>query len=177
MTSRMLATFLGLGCLALASGVSQAQIRLDRPLGGGQPAPTATPAGGMIASITAAQMVQVLSQAGYQKGQVLEMKNNFRGAKFDLNGTPVIVILGNCSGDSCANYTYFTFFGKQNVTPQFVNAYNYQRSFGKLYTDKDGELVLCMEGFLVGGVTTSYVASTGLTYGSVLKGLLEFKPE
>ncbi len=131
-----------------------------------------------MATITADLVIQVLQGVGYGKAQKVNTNGKDKVIRFDYKGTPVTVTLAGCEGENCSILTYLIFFPKQDVTVDFINAYNRDKSFGKLYLEKNGELTLSMELFVFGGVTPAWVGATGAIFGgNVLKGLIEFKPE
>ncbi len=177
MTSPILAALVGFGLAFSLAGTAQAQIRLDRPVGSGGPQPTAQPSG-VMATITSDQLIRILGDVGYKSAQKVDTKNKNRAVRFDFNGTPVLLYLSNCEGEACSLLAYNVFLGKQDVSASFINAYNREKSWGKLYLDKDGDVTLAMELFSIGGVSPGWLAATGAIFGGVvLKGLLEFKPE
>lgn len=179
MTSRFLAALTGVGLALAAAGTAEAQIRLDRPVGGGGAPPQQQPAqpGGLVTAVTPPQLIAALQQAGYARGEVLQLQNGLKGIKLDLNGTPVFVLFYSCQGEQCGSFTYYCFFGQQSVDATFVNAFNRERRFGKLYTDKEGALGLSMDVNMIGGVSPAYVAGSGALFSNVIKWLIEFKPE
>lgn len=175
MMGRHLAALAMLGLLATPAG---AQIRLDRPIGSQQPpSQPQQPEGGLITTLTTQQLVRLLAPAGFGKGEPLKLENNLKAVKMDLNGTPVFALMAGCEGDNCSSFSFFTFFGKQPVDQAFINAYNRDRRFGRLYVDKDGGVVLSMDVYMMGGVSANYIAASGSIYGSAIKGVLEYKPE
>lgn len=175
MRSRVVAALAGLG-LSVSLGAAEAQIRLDRPVGGGQQQP-AQPQGGLITSVTSQQLLGLLRPAGWEKGEVLSLQGGTKAIKADLNGTPVFALLQGCEGENCASFAFFVFFGKQQVNANFINAFNRDRRFGKLYLDKEGALSMTMDVHLLGGVSPGYVAASGALFGSAIKWLVEFRPD
>lgn len=176
MTSRFLAAAAGVGLALVAAGPAEAQIRLDRPI---VPQPQQQPQqpAGLVTAVAPQQLITLLQQVGYARGEVLNLQNGLKGIKLDLNGTPVFVLFYGCQGEQCQSFTYYCFFGQQNVDANFVNAFNRDRRFGKLYVDKEGGLGLSMDVNMIGGVSPTYVAGSGALFSNVIKWLIEFKPE
>ena len=180
MKSRVVAAMAGIG-LAIALAVSAgAQIRLDRPAGGGplgNSGQQQQQPGGMITNISPQAVVAALQSVGFQRPEMLNLQGGLKGVKFDLNGTPVFVVLFGCQGDQCPSFTFYTFFGQQNVDNNFINGFNRDRRFGKLYVDKENSLTLAMDVHMIGGVGPQFVAGSGAVYSNAIKWLLEYKPE
>lgn len=176
MKSRIVMTLAGMLLAATVSATAEAQIRLDRPVGG-SPSQPAAPSGDTLDSITPAQLLGLLSKVGYGKGQMLDMKRtDVQGFRADVNGTTVVVLLAGCEAKGCSNIQYATFFGKQTVSADFINGFNRDKRWGKLYIDSDGDLAMTMDIPLYGGVTPAYIGVSGAIYVNTLKELFGYKP-
>lgn len=177
MISRVVAAMAGVTLALSVAGAAQAQIRLDRPLGGGvQPQQPQQPSS-TIDGISPEQAIRLLSQVGFSKGEVLKLDNNLKAVKAEVNGTPVFAVFFGCEGDKCSNFAYATFFGKQNVSQAFINGFNRDRRYARLYTDKEGNLALTMDVWMYGGVSPAFVATTGAMFATTIKWLVEYRPE
>lgn len=176
MKARFVAALAGLGLAFALAGTAQAQIRLDRPVGGGPQQQQQQQPSGLLNGITPEQALQLLSGAGFAKAEILNLQNNLRAIKAEVNGTPVFAVFFGCENNVCGNFAYAVFFGKQNVSEDFINGFNRDRRYARLYTDKDGNLVLTMDVWLYGGVSPSFVATTGAIFATTIKWLIEYKP-
>ncbi len=175
MGSRITAALVSFAMAMPLAGAVEAQIRL--PGASGQQQPQQPQAGGNIDGISPEQAMRLLSQVGYSKGEVLRLDNNTKAIKAEVNGTPVFAVFFGCEGDKCANFAYATFFGKQNVRADFINAFNRDRRYARLYTDKDGNLALTMDVWMYGGVSPAFVTTTGAMFATTIKWLVEYRPE
>lgn len=175
MRSRFLAGLAALALAAMASAGAEAQIRLDRPAGGGNQ-PQSAPAGGTVQAVTAQQLLGVLSNVGFAKGQVVDTKRaDLQAFTAAINSQPVTVVLGGCEAAGCSNFVYVAYFGKQDVSADFINGYNRDKRWSRLYIDKDGDLTLAMDVPLFGGVTPGFLAATGALYINSMKELFGYK--
>lgn len=173
--------FSALATIALAvcmSGPASAQIRLDRPAGGGMGGGGGGGAGGgqqgnMIDKITPDLAVRLLQSVGFKGGEPIRMNNDqAMGLKMDLNGTPVGVILQNCEGGGCASYTIFMDFGRQNISSDFINKFNGNNRFSKLFVSNNGNAILQLDGQLSNGVSPGNVAVNGALFAAAFKTLM-----
>ncbi|TDR88125.1 YbjN domain-containing protein [Enterovirga rhinocerotis] len=177
MKSRVVAVLAGTVLAVGLAGGAAAQIRLDRPaggggggLGGGGGAPQQQT--NVIERISPEAAVRVLQSAGFKGGQMLNLDGGLKAVKMEVNGTPVVVGLVDCKQDGCSSYLFLTNFGKQQVNADFLNRFNSNNRFARLYTNDDGAVVLQLDGQLYGGVGPGNFAVSGAIFGNALKTLL-----
>lgn len=179
MKSRVFATVAGAVLALSLAGTAEAQVRLDRPAGGGgggggmgggggaQQAPT------IIDKITPEIAARVLQSVGFKGGEVLRFNNNqMQGLKMDLNGNPVAVVLTNCEGDGCGSYFFLMDFGRQQINADFINKFNSNTRFSKLYIANNGNAILQLDGQLYGGVSADNFALNGALFVNAFKSLM-----
>lgn len=176
MQARAIAALAGLGLAVSAAGAAQGQgARLDRPVQGGG---GASPAGGVVTTLSPDQAMRLLQAGGLQKGEPLTLDGGTKGFRGELNGFKVVGIFTGCQGAACSSIAYYAFFQAGDaVDGNFLNAYNRDRRFSRLFLDKEGSLVLSMDTHMGGGVTAAHVSQTTSLFGASLKWLSEFTPE
>jgi hypothetical protein len=187
MKSRAIAALAGLGLAVSVAGAAYSQgIRLDRPVQGGQPSQGGAPsqgapaggAGGTITSIVPEQAMRLLQAGGLQKGESLNLDGGTKGFRGELNGFKVVGIFTGCQGTGCSSIAYFAFFqAGDSIDGNYLNAYNRDRRFSRVFLDKEGSLVLSLDTHLSGGVAPAHITQTTSLFGSSLKWLSEFTPE
>ena len=178
MKSRVVAAMAGLALAASFAGSAAAQLQLGRPGGGGGgQAPAQQDAGGMVSSVNEQTLMRLLAPAGFQKGEVLKLENGLRAIKGEMNGTPVFALLTGCQNADCAGFSFYVFFGQQQVNAAFINGYNRDKRFGRLYTDKENNLTLSMDVHLIGGTSAAFVGASGALFAGAIKSLVEYRPE
>lgn len=177
MKSRIFAAVAG-AVLALGiAGSAQAQIRLDRPAGGGGGGGGTSGGGqqqaGTIDKITPEIAARILQSVGYKGGEALRLSGNeMQGLKMDLNGSPVAIVLSNCEGGGCSSYFFLMDFGRQNISPDFINKFNSNNRFSKLYLGNNGNALLQLDGQLFGGVAPANFALNGALFANGFKNLM-----
>lgn len=175
MRSRVIAALAGLAAAISLAGSAQAQIVLQPP-GGGGGGDSGQQSGAMLSSISAPQLISLLGQAGFQKGQLVKEQDNFKIVRFELGGTVLPVALVGCQGNACSGFTIFLFFPKQQLTLPFLNAFNAATAFSRLYVNDEGSPVLRLDANVSSGVSANYVTQMGGAFGASIKQLLEFRP-
>lgn len=159
--------------------ILQAQITLDRPIGGGPSKPPPGAQGGQAGLVTLAdpdQIAGIFGELGFTEVKVVEL-NNMPGKHVSAkaNGVPVYAI-SRCS-KSCTAVTFHASFGAQeSVDLEWINAYNSQMIFGKMFKFKDGAVALTMDMIYDGGVPLEHVKQNARLFGEVIKSVIEFKP-
>ena len=176
MKSPVLAALAGAVLSLGLAGAAEAQIRLDRPagggggMGGGGAAPQQS---GNVDKLTPELAGRIMQSVGYKGGEVLRFNDRqMQGVKMDLNGNPVAVILTNCEGDGCNSYFLLMDFGKQNISPDFINKFNSNTRFARLYISGNGNAILQLDGHTFGGVNPQNVALNGALFANAFKNLM-----
>ncbi|MCC7345778.1 MAG: YbjN domain-containing protein [Variibacter sp.] len=144
--------------------------------GGGQPAQPA-PAAGMIAAITPDQTAKLMTEAGYKDVRFVEHQGQRHvGGKIDQ--TEVFAMHLACESGACPVVSFTVFLGQQpNLQLDYLNAWNSEQRFAKLYRNKDNSWTFDMDIHLFGGVSPEYVKRSSIIFGSLLKKLYQFKPQ
>ncbi len=176
MKSRALAALACIGLAVSLVGAADAQIRLDRPVGGGGGSAPAQQPGGTIASITPELAIRILQQVGFKGGETAE-QGEVKIVKMDLNGQQALVILADCKPDGCTSYTIGMNFGRQDVTTDFVNSFNRNYGYGRVYLTKESVLILALNGHTFGGITPLNFARDGALFGNLVQNLVSFKQD
>lgn len=174
MKSRVLAALAGAVLFLGAAGAAEAQIRLDRPAGGGMGGGGSAPQqSGNVDKLTPEIIGRILQSVGYKGGEILRFNDRqMQGLKMDLNGNPVAVVLTNCEGDGCNSYFLLMDFGKQNISPDFINKFNSNARFARLYVSGNGNAILQLDGHTFGGVNPQNVALNGALFANAFKNLM-----
>jgi len=93
-----------------------------------------------------------------------------------VNGQGVVVA-HYCDKGVCGFLSFIAPLGKQDaVDSKWMNSWNYDKLFGKLSLDKEGNIYFQMECYLFGGVSPAHVTSAGKLFGELIKILYEYKP-
>ena len=175
MKSRVLAALAGAVLFLGAAGAAEAQIRLDRPAGGGGMGGGSAPQqqSGNVDKLTPELVGRIMQSVGYKGGEVLRFNDRqMQGLKMDLNGNPVAVVLTNCEGDGCNSYFLLMDFGKQNISPDFINKFNSNTRFARLYISGNGNAILQLDGHTFAGVNPQNVALNGALFANAFKALM-----
>ena len=167
----------GLLLVAALSGSAVAQIRLDRPVtGGGSQSPPAQ-TGGMINALTAEQVMQLVGKTeGVRGAEIIKLNNGQPAVRAEINGIKFLVFLYQCENGACHTMTFFTTFGKQAIDVNWVNSFNRDQRFLRVYIDKEGAVNVEYDVHFYGGVSPNYVSQSAIVFGVFLKSLLEYKP-
>lgn len=187
MMSRVVSALAGLGLAVSLVGAVQAQgIRLDRPVtgqpsqgGGGAGGGTGggTAPGGLITSITPEQALRLLQAGGVQKGELLSLDGGQKAFRGELGGFKVVGLFVGCQGTNCSSIAFYAFFqANDSVDGNYLNAFNRDSRFSRVFLDKEGSLVLSMDMHMGGGVSPAFITQTGALFGASLKYLSEFRP-
>jgi hypothetical protein len=176
--------FAAVACAVMVLGVAggaQAQIRLDRPAGGGGSGGMGGGGGSggggqqtsMIDKITPEVGARLLQSVGYKGGEVLRFNNaQMQGVKMDLNGNPVAVVFTNCEGGGCNSYFFLMDFGKQNISADFINKFNSNNRFARIYLGNNGNAILQLDGHTFGGVSPGNFVLNGALFANAFKNLM-----
>ena len=185
MMSRVVSALAGVGLALSLVGTVQAQgIRLDRPVtgqptqgGGGGGAGGGGAAGGLVTSITPEQGLRLLQAGGLQKGEILSLDGGQKAFRGELGGFKVVGLYVGCQGTNCSSIAFYAFFqASDSVDGNYLNAFNRDSRFSRVFLDKEGALVLSMDMHMGGGVSPAFITQTGALFGASLKYLSEFKP-
>lgn len=186
MMSRVVSALAGVGLALSLVGAVQAQgIRLDRPVtgqptqggggGGGTGAGGAT--GAVITSITPEQGLRLLQAGGLQKGEIVSLDGGQKAFRGELAGFKVVGLFVGCQGSNCGSIAFYAFFqANDSVDGNYLNAFNRDSRFSRVFLDKEGSLVLSMDMHMGGGVSPAFITQTGALFGASLKYLSEFHP-
>lgn len=175
MKSRIFAAVAGAALSICLAGGAEAQIRLDRPAGGGGGGGGGAPQApsGTIDKITPEVAARLLQSVGFKGGEVLRFNDaKMQGVKMDLNGNPVAVILSNCEGEGCSSYFFLMDFGRQQITADYINKFNSNNRFARLYLSNNGNAILQLDGHLYGGVSPANVVLNGALFANAFKNLM-----
>jgi hypothetical protein len=178
MTLRLSGILLGCALGLTVAGHADAQPRLQPPGGQPQQQPQSQPqqpAGGIINGTTVELTARMMTEAGYTDVQFLEHQGR-RHVRGKAGETPVIVIHDNCQNENCVVISFTVFFGEQRtIDAAYMNAWNQNKRWCKLYRAANGNLVFDMDAF-VAGVQPEYVKAMSVIFANMLKQLFEFKP-
>lgn len=176
MIIRLSSALVGCAMALMVAGMAEAQPRLQPPGGGGGGGgPPQQQTGGVIAGTTAEQTAQALQAVGYSDVQFLEHEGR-RHVRAKAGETPVLVIHDNCEGQVCRVLSFNVFFGEQRtIDASYMNAWNAQKRWAKLYRAQNGHLIFAMDA-LVMGVQAQYVNLKASLFANMLKQLFDFKP-
>ena len=145
----------------------------DKSKGGGQQTQTT---GGLIEKITPDGTIALLKAAGYTDLETYADNQGNKHVKGKINGNAVAIV-HYCEKGECQFISFVLPLGKQsNVDINWVNSWNYDKLFGKLSLDKEGNIFFQMECYLFGGVSPAHVTSAGKLFGELIKILYEYKP-
>ncbi len=163
----------------LLAGSAQAQPRIQPPggpgPGPGQPQQPSAPAGGILSGTTVELTARMLQEAGYADVQIFEHQGT-RHVRAKAGETPVIVFHDSCKDNACLVITYGVFFGEQRtIDANYMNAWNSQQRWCKLYRGPNNTLMFTMDVF-VAGVIPDYLKATSTIFAGQLKRLFEFRP-
>ncbi|WP_375460417.1 YbjN domain-containing protein [uncultured Enterovirga sp.] len=182
MMSRVVSALAGLGLAISVTAGAQAQgIRLDRPVIG-QPTQGGSPTGGgatsgLVTGITPEQGLRLLQQGGLQKGELVTIDGGGKAFRGELAGFKVVGLFVGCQGSNCSSIAFYAFFqASDSVDGNFLNAFNRDSRFSRVFLDKEGSLVLSMDMHMGGGVSPAFITQTGALFGASLKYLSEFRP-
>jgi hypothetical protein len=169
------------GCVGalLSAESAQAQPRIGPGSGGSgtppaqQPAP---PAGAIVRGTNPEFTVQSLKSVGYSDVELVTV-NDAKQVQAKVNGVTIRVYHYGCENNVCSSVAFYTSFGKQQqIDSNYINAWNREKRFAKLYLEANGALSFDMDVHFTGGVSQEYLASSAKLFGTLLKVLFEFKP-
>lgn len=167
------------GCVGalLSLAAASAQPRIGPGSGGGSPpAQPAQPAAGIVRGTNPELTVQALKSVGYSDVEFVEV-NDARQVQAKVNGVTIRVYHYGCENNVCSSVAFYTSFGKQQqIDANYINAWNREKRFAKLYVESNGALSFDMDVHFTGGVSQEYLASSARLFGTLLKVLFEFKP-
>ena len=166
--------------LVMCAGFAQAQPRIEPPPpregGGGQPQQQPAPAGGLIQGTTLEMTMQMLSQAGFADLKIYKAKSGAQHVAGKLGEAVVSVVHLNCKEGKCLTLMFMVSFGKQgNVDLNYMNAWNRDKLYARLYQDKEGNVFFRMDTVLW-DVPPQYITRMGQTFALMLKNVYEYKP-
>ncbi len=156
--------------IALLAGASLASEALaqKRP-------PRSQTQGETIGRIFPGQMAALLRDRGNPAEVVTE--NNRTRIRTEIGNRRSSIYFYACNDDGCQSIQYRTLFQRhERFTLAFVNAWNYEKRFAKVYLDRDGDLVLEWDVDLDGGVSVAYVAESIATFQTMLNTFDRFTP-
>ena len=154
----------------------EAQPRIQPPSGAPPSQGSSAPTGGLMQGTTPDATAQSLQQAGFSKVEMVTVEGQ-RQVRGEINGSTVVAWHYQCNNGPCASLTLLTSFGRQaSIDSAWINAWNRDKRFGRLFLDKQGNVVFSMDVHFFGGTGPEYLRMSGVLFGSLLKALLEFQP-
>lgn len=180
----------GIRAIALLSAVALAIAAADPALaqskiqrqGGGQGTPQRQPTGGGLIQgtnpETTARILKQAQDAGYGEVQVITIDNK-KQVRAVSNGQPFIVFHA-CEKDQpdlCRSIQFATTFGQQqSIDLKWVNAWNRDWRFTKMYLDNEGQLIFTMDVHFYGGTSPEYISQSASFFAALLQKAFEFEP-
>jgi hypothetical protein len=147
-----------------------------KPEGSAAPAPAA---GAQITALTAAQVAQLLNEAGFPS-KVVENAQHEHWVVTEFWGKDLyagVTFAGKCENDACNVLEIFGNFGKPaNVDQAWVNAWNRSKLFAKAVFFPDGTLIFRYDLALFPSVTPDYVKTSAAVFKVVVSSAADFKP-
>ena len=177
MNRHIAAAACGLGLFVLSSGLVMAQPRLGPPQNGPQQQPEQQSSGGMIAGVGADMTVKVLQSVGYTEVQAVKDEAQMKVIRAKINDVVMVVVLFGCQNNVCPTAEFIASFGQQQLDLNYINSYNMDNRFTKLYKDKEGNILFTMDTHFLGGVTVQNYATTAAIYGQLMKNLYNYQPK
>lgn len=180
MSLRLLNIALGCAVGLILAGAAQAQPRIQPP--GQQPAQPGAPAqppaaGGLIKGTNPELSAKALQAAGYQDVEIITIENN-KQVRGKINNVTMLVLHYGCENNACTSATFYTSFGQQQqIDINWVNAWNTEKRFAKMYIDKNSAVSFDMDIHFFGGTTPDYMTQSAVLFGHMLKLLFEFQPK
>lgn len=169
---------LALGCALLLTAPAQAQPRIQPGGGGGGGGGAPQPAqpAGLLQATNAEATAEALKAAGYTDIEFVTL-NDAKQVQAKVNGVVMRVYHYSCENNACRSIQFYTSFGRQQqIDTNYVNAWNRDKRFAKLYVEANGSLSFDMDVHLYGGVGPQYIAQSAALFGQLLKILFEYKP-
>ena len=142
MLSSLRAALIGLGLFAV-SGQAHAA-----PLSGTQ----------VVTSMKVGDLATLLGDMGLRNLKSNDAGNGLVG---EYKGTPFGVYLSGCKGGSCSDIEVEAFYGKQNLSPKFLLAFN-KHYVPRLISKEDGKTFIWMPLHFEDGVTVNFLKYTVL---------------
>ena len=178
MISGFIRTACACAIVLLCAGLAQAQPRIQQPTpregGGGQP--QQAPAGGLIQGTTLELTMEMLTLAGFTDVKKYKAQSGSEHVSGKLGETLVSVVHMNCKESKCLTVMFMVFFGKQNsVDMNYMNAWNRDKLYARLYQDKENNVFFRMD-VVLWDVPPQYIARMGQTFALMLKNVYDYKP-
>jgi hypothetical protein len=176
MSRAMFKTLLGCAIGLMIAGAAQAQPRIQPPGGGGAAPQPQTGGGNLIRGTNPELTASALKAAGYTDIEIIEVQGA-KQVQAKVNGVVMRAWHYGCENNVCSSLQFFTTFGRQpQIDLNYINAWNLEKRFIKLYQDKQGVLSADMDIHFSGGTSLEFLRDSGAIFGHVLKVLFEFKP-
>jgi len=155
---------------------AKAQPRIGPGSGTGTPQQPTPPAAGIMRGTNPEFTAQSLKSVGYTEVEFVDV-NDAKQVQAKVNGVTIRVYHYGCESNVCSSVVFYTTFGKQQqIDANYINAWNREKRFAKLYVEANGALSFDMDVHFTGGVSPEYLASSAKLFGTLLKVLFEFKP-
>ena len=176
MSFRFASAFFG-SALAIASfGAAGAQPRIQAPSQQPQSqAPAPQSGGGVIFGTNPELTLRMLQGTGFENLRLVTIENQ-RHVAGQLSGVSVVFVHAACENNACARIGMTALLGKQPVNVDWVNAWNREKGFTRLFLNQSGEVVMDMDVHFFGGATAEYIKQSGVIFATLLKQLFEFQP-
>lgn len=163
-------------------GAAIHQIRLDRPVGGGQGggggggSPSPAPSG-LVMDLSVDEVLAMMQGLKYSAVSIEKGKTSSY-IKAMIDDQPTYVFLNNCTDSRCRALYFVVYLGNQSsVTDAFIHDYNRNTMFTKMAKDKDGDLMITMGVSLARGVSQDHVRLMCESWISYFHEALAYKPE
>lgn len=173
MKSALFATGLALLIASAVHGPARAQIRLDRPVGGGGPS---APSAGIVTGYTVDDALNLAKAAGFANASIAVSDDKVKFVAGQVNGVDIAMYMLNCKEARCGGVRFYAYFGKQDtVDLTFINAFNLDY-LAKLIKTKNGNLTLLFDATLYGGVTADHMKEMASIFVASIKSAMDYKP-
>lgn len=120
-----------------------------------------TQAAGVIETISAQRVVELLGQAGFTGAEI----DSDQDVLVNMQGYRVLILVGSYQGKNLS--MKFALAGTK-ANHQIVNQFDLEKRFGRAYLDGDGDPVLESDLDLEGGVTEARVLDYFRTYNQLM---------
>jgi hypothetical protein len=130
----------------------------------------------ILTSITSERLAAVLRTAGY-RAEVATRSSGDPRLRTGLGGYNVTIDFYGCEEKKrCKSLQFYAGFKKDSkFTPKFVNAWNREKRYAKVYLDDDAELNFEFDVSVDGGVTPEFLREQILLYERLLSQLAKFE--
>ncbi len=179
MSIRLTTTLLTVALLAMSFALAEAQPqpRPPQPKGGGGGGGQPSQSGEIITSTTPEVTARLLRDAGYGDVKLYKAPNGTTHVLGTVSDIPVSVIHQSDNNNQVRALLFLVKFAKQdNIDTAYANAWNLAKPFVRAVISNEGELLFAMDFDIMAGVTPPFITRAALIYATLLKQLLEFKP-